>query len=63
MFYLQKFYSMFLIMNMPELIDDVLAKQDLIGGFPITEYWMDIGQMPDYYQAQADYEVHFLKRT
>lgn len=50
-------------MNMPELIDDVLAKQDLIGGFPITEYWMDIGQMPDYYQAQADYEVHFLKRT
>ncbi|WP_245595668.1 nucleotidyltransferase family protein [Hydrogenovibrio kuenenii] len=48
--------------DMPSLIDDTLAKSQKVGGFPITEYWMDIGQMPDYYQAQADYEVHFQKR-
>lgn len=47
--------------DMPTLIDDVMAHKQAVGGFPITEYWMDIGQMPDYIQAQADYEVHFSK--
>lgn len=49
--------------DMPSLIDSALAQSQKVGGFPITEYWMDIGQMPDYYQAQADYEVHFQKRN
>lgn len=49
--------------DMPSLIDAALAQSQKVGGFPITEYWMDIGQMPDYYQAQADYEVHFQKRN
>ena len=48
--------------DMPTLIEEVLAEKGNVGGFPITEYWMDIGQMPDFEQAQADYEVHFQKR-
>ncbi len=49
--------------DMPTLIEDVLKNQQKVGGFPITEYWMDIGQMPDYIQAQADYEIHFQRRV
>lgn len=48
--------------DMPTLIDELLADQENVGGFPITEYWMDIGQMPDFEQAQDDYDVHFTKR-
>ncbi|GAB6034253.1 nucleotidyltransferase family protein [Galenea microaerophila] len=47
--------------DMPTLIEHALAEQKPVGGFPITEYWMDIGQMPDYLQAQADYDIHFSK--
>ncbi len=49
----QQFY------DMPTLIEQALAEQLPVGGFPITEYWMDIGQLPDYQQAQIDYEQHF----
>lgn len=49
--------------DMPTLLDDVLAEKGKVGGFPITEYWMDIGQIPDYEQAQEDYEVHFKKNS
>lgn len=48
--------------DMPTLIEEVLSEKGNVGGFPITEYWMDIGQMPDFEKAQADYEVHFQKR-
>ncbi|HEY9017178.1 nucleotidyltransferase family protein [Thiomicrospira sp.] len=48
--------------DMTSLIEKAMAENNKVGGFPLTEYWMDIGQMPDYYQAQADYEVHFQKR-
>lgn len=48
-----------LFYDMPTLIDDLLEDGRKVGGFPITEYWMDIGQMPDFEQAQVDYEVHF----
>lgn len=45
--------------DMPNLMDDLLAKELPVGGFPLTEYWMDIGQMPDFERAQTDYAVHF----
>lgn len=48
--------------DMPTLIEEVLSDRGNVGGFPITEYWMDIGQMPDFEKAQADYEIHFQKR-
>lgn len=49
--------------DMTTLIESVLSNNQSVGGFPITEYWMDIGQMPDYSQAQADYKIHFEKRS
>lgn len=45
--------------DMPTLVDDLIADEQKSGGFPLTEYWMDIGHIPDYEQAQADYEVYF----
>ncbi|MDR9499366.1 MAG: nucleotidyltransferase family protein [Hydrogenovibrio sp.] len=45
--------------DMPSLIDQALDQKQRVGGFPITEYWMDIGQIPDFEKAQADYEIHF----
>jgi len=45
--------------DMPTLVEDQQAKQQKTGGFPLTEYWMDIGHIPDYEQAQADYEIYF----
>lgn len=47
--------------DMPTLIDRVLAGSKNVGGFPITEYWMDIGQIPDFEQAQVDYVEYFQK--
>ncbi|KUJ71715.1 alcohol dehydrogenase [Thiomicrospira sp. WB1] len=45
--------------DMPELIETEMAGGTKMGGFPLAEYWMDIGHIPDYEQAQADYEVYF----
>lgn len=46
-------------LDMPDLLSQLLEKDHKIGAFPITEYWKDIGQLPDFEQAQLDYEVHF----
>ncbi|MBE0471259.1 MAG: nucleotidyltransferase family protein, partial [Methyloprofundus sp.] len=48
-------------MDMPDLLQSVLDKQGEVSAFPITEYWKDIGRIPDFEQAQVDYEVHFTK--
>lgn len=45
--------------DMPTLVDRLIGDDRRTGGFPLTEYWMDIGHIPDYEQAQADYEVYF----
>lgn len=47
--------------DMPTLLEELLEDKENVGAFPITEYWMDIGQIPDFEQAQADYDVHFTK--
>lgn len=41
--------------NMTDLIQWLLDGGRRVVGFPIREYWMDIGQHPDYSQAQKDY--------
>lgn len=41
------------------LISKVLNGGQKVGSFPITEYWMDIGQLEDYNQANNDYERLF----
>ncbi len=45
--------------DMPTLVEDEQKKEHKTGGFPLTEYWMDIGHIPDYEQAQTDYEIYF----
>lgn len=45
--------------DITQLINGYLEKDKQIGSFPITEYWMDIGQIEDYRQANLDYENLF----
>jgi NDP-sugar pyrophosphorylase family protein len=37
------------------LINQAISDELSIGSFPITEYWIDIGQMADYQKAANDY--------
>lgn len=43
-------------LEMPELIDRVVAEGRTVVGFPLREYWLDIGRLEDYEQAVADVE-------
>jgi NDP-sugar pyrophosphorylase family protein len=40
--------------DMPELIQQLLDEGHRVIGFPIQEYWLDIGHVDDYTRAQAD---------
>ncbi|MCH2209850.1 MAG: nucleotidyltransferase family protein [Fuerstiella sp.] len=40
--------------DMTDLIDALLQADETVVGFPITEYWLDIGQHDDFRQAQED---------
>ncbi len=41
------------------LLKNMLAKKQKIARYPMTEYWLDIGQMSDYDIAQNAYQQHF----
>jgi NDP-mannose synthase len=41
------------------LIKKMLAEKLPIGLYELTEYWLDIGQVPDYEKAQKDFELYF----
>ncbi|QEK11319.1 CBS domain-containing protein [Crassaminicella thermophila] len=41
--------------DITELINKLLIEKFDVGSFPIREYWLDIGQMPDYERAVIDY--------
>ncbi len=43
-------------LEMPELIERLVAEGRRVVGFPLREYWLDIGQLADYEQALADLE-------
>jgi dTDP-glucose pyrophosphorylase len=45
--------------DMPSLIEKLLSQAESVACFPVTEYWMDIGQLPDFEQAQLDYRDVF----
>lgn len=45
--------------DMPDLVRRIMEKGGRICKFPIHEYWMDIGQMPDFQKAQIDYAERF----
>lgn len=42
--------------DMPQLIDRMLGEGRIVVGFPLREYWLDIGQPADYEQALVDVE-------
>jgi dTDP-glucose pyrophosphorylase len=42
--------------DMTDLIQRLLDAQQSVVSFPIHEYWLDIGQHPDYVRAQEDVE-------
>lgn len=41
-------------LNMTDLVERLLAAGETVVGFPVREYWLDIGQHADYERAQAD---------
>ena len=41
------------------LIKRMLSAGRPIGMYELTEYWLDIGQVPDYEKAQKDFELYF----
>jgi dTDP-glucose pyrophosphorylase len=43
-------------LDMPQLIERLLADRRRVVGFPLREYWLDIGGLADYEQALADVE-------
>lgn len=45
--------------DITELIDILIKSQERIGSFSITDYWMDIGKVDDYYKANEDVKKYF----
>ncbi|EHA7441711.1 CBS domain-containing protein [Escherichia coli] len=42
------------IIDMPSLLQKYIENDEMISIYPLTEYWLDIGQMAEYKQAQKD---------
>ncbi|GAA5132116.1 nucleotidyltransferase family protein [Thalassotalea piscium] len=40
--------------DMTDLIESYIADNQYVAMFPVHEYWLDIGKMVDFYQAQKD---------
>lgn len=47
--------------DITDVISLALEDNKNIGSFPIREYWIDIGQKEDYYQANQDYDESEMK--
>lgn len=45
--------------DMTDLISAALRAELRVGGFPIREYWIDIGQLADYQRAESDHVTVF----
>lgn len=45
--------------DMPTLFDELIQEQQKVVSFPIHEYWLDIGKMNDFEQAQMEYSNIF----
>lgn len=45
--------------DMPTLFENLIEKNEKTISFPIHEYWMDIGRMSDYEQAQNEFNEVF----
>ncbi len=46
--------------DMPDLLEDLrVSRAGSVGCFPVSEYWLDIGQLEDYRRAQREYPEQF----
>lgn len=45
--------------DMPELLAGLASDGDMVGAYPIHEYWLDIGRPPDFESAQTDFGAVF----
>ena len=48
--------------DMPTLFEELINKQQKILSFPIHEYWLDIGKLDDFKQAQIEYGKVFNQK-
>jgi dTDP-glucose pyrophosphorylase len=48
--------------DMTDVIDAGLSNGLRVGGFPLREYWLDIGQLSDYERAESDHATYFSTR-
>jgi len=46
-------------LDMPMLLERLMGAGDKVSVFPISEYWMDIGQAEDLERAQQEYDMIF----
>lgn len=46
--------------DMPTLFEKLIATEQIFVSFPIHEYWLDIGRMNEYEQANREYSKVFL---
>jgi dTDP-glucose pyrophosphorylase len=46
--------------DMPTVLERVVANQGRVAIYPIREYWLDIGRMEDFEQAHAEFHEVFL---
>lgn len=47
------------LMDMPDVFERLIQQEAKLLSYPLTEYWMDIGQLDDFERAQTDYEELF----
>ncbi|MEH6469996.1 MAG: nucleotidyltransferase family protein [Halopseudomonas sp.] len=47
--------------DMPTLLEQQIAAEKSVTMFPLHEYWLDIGKMPDFEQAQHDFSKDFAR--
>ena len=45
--------------DMPQLFDQLIARQKKTGAFPIREYWLDIGRLDDLERAHEEFPKVF----
>lgn len=49
--------------GMDRLIRDMLASGSPVAKYSMDEYWLDIGQLPDYHRAQNDFKTYFQNQA
>ncbi len=43
--------------DFPDLVLDMIAKGEIVNGYPFDGYWRDLGRPDDYQEAMKDFET------